>query len=96
MTEEHRPIEDYEDLYAVTKTGRIINLKNNSAKVYCGDEYGFPKVHLYRNGSREPFNVFELWKKAFPELNRNEFKGAIKRKYGAACSLLDRKDISSK
>jgi hypothetical protein len=40
-----------------------------------GDDYGFHIVKLYKDGQASNYNVFELWKAAYPVINENEFKG---------------------
>ncbi|MGG6446540.1 NUMOD4 domain-containing protein [Pseudobacillus badius] len=86
-------IKGYEDLYEITKTGRIISLRQQRPMTRCGDEYGFHIVKLTKEGSSTNHNVFNLWQQAFPELNHSEFRGALKIKYGKACKLITGSDI---
>jgi hypothetical protein len=81
MQEERRPIEGYEGLYEITQSGRIYSIKKQKYKVRCNDEYGFHIVKLYKNGKGKNHNVFKLWEKAFDNLPKTEFKGALKAKY---------------
>jgi hypothetical protein len=81
MQEERRDIEGYEGLYEITRSGKIFSIKKEKYMSRCGDEYGFHVVTLYKNGKRKNHNVFELWKKAFNDLPKTEFKGALKVKY---------------
>lgn len=81
MKEEHRVIEDYESLYEITVSGKIFS--NSRAKYLTRkeDEYGFHIVKLYKAGTPSNHKVFQLWKKAFPELSETKFKGAKTVKY---------------
>ncbi|PAD25231.1 hypothetical protein CHH62_13155 [Niallia circulans] len=88
MLEDSRDIEGYKDLYKITKTGRIISLRQQRPMSRCSDEYGFHIVKLTKAGSSINHKVFDLWKQAFPELSHSEFKGALKIKYGKACKLI--------
>ena len=74
MLEERRGIRGYEDLYDITRSGRIFIKKNNRARHRSGDEYGYTYVHLYKNGVRTLFKTFDLWKDTFPE-DISEYKG---------------------
>ena len=66
----------FEDLYYVTQSGRIITKKNGYVRVAEGDPYNFARVHLYKNGERELFKTFELWKEAFGhDFATSEYKG---------------------
>ncbi|PEU04102.1 hypothetical protein CN527_04520 [Bacillus cereus] len=87
MQEECRGIKEYEDLYEITNTGKIITLRQQRPLTRCGDEYGFHIVKLNKNGISTNHNVFDLWKQAFPELKHSEFKGALKIKYGTGCKM---------
>lgn len=95
MQEKRKMIEEYEDLYEVTETGRIISLREQRPLARCKDEYGFHIVSLTnKEGGKKNHNVFELWQKAFPEnQDRKSFKGALKAKYGTGCVLLNRKGV---
>lgn len=76
MNEESRPIPGYEGIYEMTCSGRIISKRTNCYRHRNGDEYGFEKVHLNKNGERILFRTFDLWKKTFPEINPKEYKGS--------------------
>lgn len=91
--EERRAIHGYEDIYEVTSTGRILTLRENRALARCSDEYGFHIVRLNNNGESKDHNVYELWRKAFPDLDNSEFRGSHKIKYGTGCKLLNRSGI---
>lgn len=94
MQERRKSITGYEGLYEITETGKIITLRAQRPMVRCKDEYGFHVVHLTdKEGNRKLHNVFTLWEKAFPELDKHSFKGALKPKYGTGCKLLDRSGI---
>lgn len=73
--EERRVIKGYEELYDITRSGRIIAKKTNHVKYGSGSAYGYPNVHLYRNGERELFKTRKLWRQAFPELPESEYRG---------------------
>ncbi|WP_336770027.1 3-ketosteroid-delta-1-dehydrogenase [Bacillus bombysepticus] len=75
MAEERRSIKNYEDIYEMTRSGKIIAKRNGNEKVKKGDPYGFKRVHLYKNGDRNLFNTFELWKETFKEADESEFQG---------------------
>lgn len=87
MEEERRPIRDketgldYDGLYDITKSGRIISVKRNQIRVRCGDEYGFHIVKLSKDGAATNHNLLKLWRQAFPDVSEHEFKGAINVKY---------------
>ncbi|MYL47273.1 3-ketosteroid-delta-1-dehydrogenase [Virgibacillus halodenitrificans] len=66
----------FEDLYDVTQSGRIIAKKTNHVKVFNGDPYNFANVHLYKDGERELFKTYDLWKEVFGgEFADSEYKG---------------------
>lgn len=71
-----KPIEGYEGYYEITETGRIYSVKRQRYMARCNDEYGFHIVKLSRNGVPKNHNVFELWKKEFPNLPESMFNGA--------------------
>ncbi|HZH59924.1 MAG TPA: 3-ketosteroid-delta-1-dehydrogenase [Metabacillus sp.] len=78
MNEERRSVKvyGYEHLYDVSKSGRIIAKKTNHVKVFNGNAYNFKNVHLYRDGKRELFRTYDLWKETFGEdTPSSEFKG---------------------
>jgi hypothetical protein len=78
MYEERRDVlaKGYEDLYQVTRSGRIINKKTSRVKVFEDNPYNFANVHLYKNGKRELFKTYDLWKEAFGEdVNHSEYSG---------------------
>ena len=93
VEEESRAITDYEGLYEITSSGRIISAREHRAMARCNDEYGFHIVRLSKDGVASNHNVFDLWKKAFPELKETNFKGALKAKYGTGCKLIDKPGI---
>lgn len=95
MQEKRKMIKEYEELYEVTETGRIISLREQRPLARCKDEYGFHIVSLTnKKGHKKNHNVFELWQKAFPEnQDRTSFKGALKAKYGTGGVLLNRKGV---
>jgi hypothetical protein len=64
IEEERVPIEGYEG-YEITSSGRIFSIARNRYRVRNNNEYGFKYVHLSKNGKRERFETFELWKKVF-------------------------------
>lgn len=77
MNEERKSVKakGYEQLYDVSRSGRIINKKTNIAKKY-GNEYGFANVHLYKDGKRELFKTYDLWKEVYGEVAlESEYKG---------------------
>lgn len=89
MQEIRKEIEGYEGLYEITKTGRIISVRNQRAMVRCKDEYGFHIVKLTNNnGESKNCNLFKLWKVAFSDSENSEFMGSLKPKYGTGCKLL--------
>jgi hypothetical protein len=94
MLEESKRVKGYEDFYEITRSGRIISLRQQRPLTRCGDEYGFHIVKLTKAGSSKNHNVFDLWKQAFPELCHSEFKGALKIKYGKACKLITGSNIN--
>lgn len=75
MEEERRSIAGYEEIYDITRSGRIIIIRNNSARHRKGDEYGYANVHLNKNGQRKLFKTFKLWEKAFGDVDKSEYKG---------------------
>ncbi|RSD27629.1 3-ketosteroid-delta-1-dehydrogenase [Mesobacillus subterraneus] len=75
MEEERRSIQGYEELYDITRSGKIIIKKNNRARHREGNEYGYANVHLNKNGGRTLYKTFDIWKKAFPDANVSEYKG---------------------
>jgi len=85
--EERKSIQGYEGIYEVSRSGRIISLKEKRALTRCNDEYDFHIVKLYKNGESFSYNVLKLWEKEFSKLNSNEFKGAQKPKYDTGCKL---------
>lgn len=91
--EESRAIAGYEGLYEMTTSGRIITVRENRPLARCNDEYGFHIARLTKDGKASSHNVFELWKKTFPELEHTLFKGALKAKYGTGCKLIDKPGI---
>lgn len=91
--EESHAITGYEGLYEITASGRIISVREQRAMTRCNDEYGFHIVRLSKDGAASNHNVFELWKKEFPELEETKFKGALKAKYGTGCKLIDKPGI---
>ncbi|MFJ7738085.1 NUMOD4 domain-containing protein [Lysinibacillus sp. NPDC097287] len=93
VEEESRAITDYEGLYEITASGRIISVRENRAMARCNDEYGFHIVRLSKDGAASNHNVFELWKKEYPGLEETNFKGALKAKYGTGCKLSDKPGI---
>src|SRR4051794_33352406 len=94
MNEERKAIHGYVGLYVMTKSGRIISLRQQRPMQRCSDEYGFHIVKLTNHGGvPENHNVFGLWKAIFPGCNEHKFKGALKPKYGTKCKLLNDKGI---
>ena len=91
--EESRTITDYKGLYEITASGRIISIREQRAMARCNDEFGFHIARLSKDGIASNHNVFELWKKEFPELEETNFKGALKAKYGTGCRLSDKPGI---
>ncbi|KIL74380.1 NUMOD4 domain-containing protein [Bacillus badius] len=81
MQEESRDITGFEGLYKITKSGRVYSFYQKRYLTRCDDEYGFHIVKLTKNGESGNHKVFELWKRAFGELDKSEFKGALKAKY---------------
>ncbi|AIQ13652.1 NUMOD4 domain-containing protein [Paenibacillus durus] len=75
MDEEKRAIKDYEGVYEVTRSGRIISVKLGRARHRNGDEYGYANVHLYKNGERTLHKTYKLWESAFPDVDEREYKG---------------------
>lgn len=75
MTEERRSIKGYEGIYDITRSGRIIAVRNNRVRHRSGNEYGYANVHLNKNGERELCNTFLLWKQAFEGVDPSEYKG---------------------
>ncbi|NNU90271.1 3-ketosteroid-delta-1-dehydrogenase [Anoxybacillus sp. CHMUD] len=75
MEEERRSIKGYEELYDITRSGRIIIKRNNRVRHREGNEYGYVNVHLHKNGTRKLYKTFELWKEAFPDADISEYKG---------------------
>lgn len=96
LEDESRTISGYEGLYEITASGRVISVREQRAMTRCNDEYGFHIVRLSKDGTAANHNVFELWKKAFPELEETNFKGALKAKYGTGCKLSDKPGIHFK
>ena len=93
IKEVSRTITGYEGLYEITQSGRIISVRENRPLARCNDEYGFHIVRLTKEGTATSHNVFELWQQAFPKLEQNAFKGALKAKYGTGCKLIDKPGI---
>ncbi|WP_342480421.1 3-ketosteroid-delta-1-dehydrogenase [Paenibacillus sp. FSL L8-0340] len=75
MIEETRGIKSYEDVYDITRSGRIISKKTGRVWHRNGDEYGYANVHLVKNGERTLRKTFELWKCAFHDAAEHEYKG---------------------
>lgn len=77
MSEERRSVKisGYEHLYDVTQSGKIINKKTNHVKVFNNDPYNFKNVHLYKNGERELFKTYDIWRGTFSNANESEYKG---------------------
>jgi hypothetical protein len=75
VEEEKRSIIGYEELYHMTRSGRIIIKRNNRARHREGNEYGYANVHLNKNGVRTLYKTLELWKTAFPDADLSEYKG---------------------
>lgn len=75
MDEEVRGIKGYEDIYDMTRSGRIIIKKTGKARQSYGSEYGYVNVHLHKNGERELRKTFDLWKCAFPDVPEHDYKG---------------------
>ncbi|WP_138224526.1 NUMOD4 domain-containing protein [Paenibacillus algicola] len=75
MEEERRSIKGYEGIYDITRSGRIIIVKNNRVRHRSGNEYGYVNVHLRKNGERKLYKTFELWQKSFAEIDPSEYKG---------------------
>ncbi|RAP74368.1 NUMOD4 domain-containing protein [Paenibacillus montanisoli] len=75
MNEERRAIEGYEEVYEITRSGRIISKRNNRVRHREGNEYGYEKVHLHHKGDRKLFRTFNLWEKVFPDADKSEYKG---------------------
>lgn len=66
----------FEDLYFISLSGKVISKKNGYVRVAKGDPYNFTYVHLCKNGERELFKTFDLWKAAFGhDYNSSEYKG---------------------
>ncbi|GAB6461305.1 hypothetical protein bcgnr5390_61150 [Bacillus luti] len=76
MAEERRNIKNYEEIYEMTRSGKIIAKRNGNAKVKKGDPYGFKRVHLYKDGGRKVYNTFELWQDTFKDADESEFRGS--------------------
>ena len=94
MIEKRRVVEGYEKKYEITSTGRIYTHKSKRFLERCGYEYGFHIVSLWdHNGKRKNWNVFKLWKHTYPELPKEQFKGALKIKYDKACEISQNPDI---
>lgn len=74
MEEERRGIKGYEELYDITRSGRIIIKRNNQVRHKEGDEYGYKYVHLHNKGERKLYKTFELWKAAYPDADISEYK----------------------
>lgn len=91
--EERRTIPGYEGLYEITSTGRVLTLRENRALARCNDEYGFHIIRLNKSGESKDYNVYDLWRKVFPDLDNSEFRGSLKIKYGTGCMLLNRSGI---
>lgn len=75
MEEERRSVSGYEELYDITRSGRVLIKRNNRVRHRNGDEYGFVNVHLNKNGNRTLFKTFDLWRRAFPDADLSEYKG---------------------
>ncbi|MED0962178.1 3-ketosteroid-delta-1-dehydrogenase [Bacillus cereus] len=75
MVEEKRSIKNYEEIYEMTRSGKIIAKRNGREKVKKGDPYGYKHVHLCKEGERKLYNTFELWKSTFKDASESEFKG---------------------
>ncbi|MFD2610831.1 NUMOD4 domain-containing protein [Paenibacillus gansuensis] len=75
MIEERRSIKGYEGIYDITRSGRIISVRNNRVRHRSGNEYGFANVHLNKNGERRLCKTFQLWKESFSDIDPNVYKG---------------------
>jgi hypothetical protein len=76
MIEEVRlPIEGYEGIYEITPSGRIFSVSRNEFRHRIGDEYGFKWVKLSKFGERENLLTWDIWKKTFPTLSENNYRG---------------------
>lgn len=93
LHEEKRAVPDFEGLYEITASGRILTVRENRPLARCNDEYGFHIVRLTKEGVASNHNVFELWKQTYPELEQTNFKGSLKAKYGTGCKLTDKPGI---
>lgn len=66
----------YAHLYMISLSGRIIAKKNGYVRVAKGSPYNFTYVHLCKNGKRELFKTFDLWKDAFGhDYDESNYKG---------------------
>lgn len=81
------PVMGYEGLYDITKSGKIYSYSRQKFNERCDDEYGYHIVKLTKNNELLNYNLYELWKKHFPNEDDKEFKGALKIKYGTGCVL---------
>lgn len=78
--EQWRPVEGYEELYAVSNFGRVKSLKFGKEKIMKPNKVkGYLQVHLSRNGKVEYFYVHRLVATAFipnpeglPEINHKD------------------------
>ncbi|WP_077618360.1 NUMOD4 domain-containing protein [Bacillus sinesaloumensis] len=78
VQEERKPIIGYENLYEITRSGKIFSVKRKRTMKRRGDEYGFHVVKLSKEGKATNHNVFELWQKHFPDISESEYRGAKK------------------
>lgn len=81
MGEQKRRVREigFEDLYYVTRSGKIINKKTNRVKVLYGDPYGLENVQLFKKGEKTLFKTYDIWKKVFGEdTSEGEYRGMRK------------------
>jgi hypothetical protein len=76
LKEESKGIKGYEEIYDITRSGRIVVKRNNSVRHRNGDEYGYTYVDLHKYGDRKRSKTFDLWKEVWlPVADINEYKG---------------------
>lgn len=75
MEDESRSIEGYKELYSITRSGKIFTKRRNCFLQRNGDPYGFAYVHLSINGERRLYKTYNLWKRAFKEVDEKEYRG---------------------
>lgn len=63
--EEWRPIDGYENLYAVSSKGRVMNLKKNKMIKPWVSNYGYVLVNLRKNGKQKKYLIHKLVAEAF-------------------------------